>query len=190
MNGLFGWCLVFLAALPFTNALAQAELSPDRPLPNKDARRALAQGYAKAFIEVDRQIPQLSPTQVAWLKAEYHEEIAAAGNRFTKRALAAMNSLEYQIHVVKPKTGEIVAALLQITTIGPQSKSTEVALWASVASMLIDNQYWQAVGSLVDRKIIQPRIGHVDSYYSQNYALQAQNILSRIVVPHIDGRLP
>jgi hypothetical protein len=189
MRRFLGWCLGLSAALLSVGVFAQAELAPDKPLPNAELRRALAKKYAATFAQLDRQIPQLSPRQETWLKGEYHEQIAAAGNRYTQRALAAMNSPEYQIYVAKPKTGEIAAVMSRIAS-GTQNKAAEIALWTTAAYMLIDYEYWQAVGSLVDRKTIQPKIGHVDSYYHQNYALQAQGILSKIVVPYIEGRLP
>lgn len=189
MSRFLGWGLGLSAALLSITAFAQAELAADKPPPNSEVRRALATRYAATFTQLDRQIPQLSPTQETWLKGEYHDQIAVAGNRYTQRALAAMSSPEYQIYVAKPKTGEIASVMSKIAS-GTQSRTAEIALWATAANMLIDYQYWQAVGSLVDHKTIQPKIGHVDSYYHQNYALQAQGILSKIVVPYIEGRLP
>ncbi len=117
------------------------------------------------FIALDRQIPTLSPSQEKWLRTEYHEEIAAAGNRFTPRALAAMDSIEFQIHIAKPRNGELIGALTQIANGTARDRSHEVALWASVSDWLIDYQYWQAVNALVIRGTVQKNIGHVDSLY-------------------------
>lgn len=189
MSRILRWYLGFTVALLSFNVFAQAELASGKPLPNADLRRALAKNYAATFAQLDRQIPLLSPAQETWLKGEYHEEIAINGNRYTQRALAAMNSLEYQIYVAKPMTKEIAAVMSRIGS-GIQNRAAEIALWTTAANMLIDNGYWQAAGNLVDRKIIPPKIGHVDSYYQQNYVIQAQEILSKIVVPYLEGRLP
>lgn len=189
MSRILCWYLGFSVALFSFNVFAQAELAPGKPLPNSELRRALAKNYAATFAQLDRQIPQLSPAQETWLKGEYHEEIATNGNRYTQRALAAMNSPEYQIFVAKPMTKEIAAVMSKIGS-GIQNRAAEIALWTTAANMLIDIRYWQAVENLVDRKMIQPKIGHVASYYQQNYVTQAQEILSKIVVPYLEGRLP
>jgi hypothetical protein len=169
---------------------ALAQLGPNDPLPNAQIRRSLAKQWASLFVALDRQIPTLSPSQERWLKTEYHEEIAAAGNRFTSRSLAAMDSIEYQIHIIKPRNGELVGALTQIANGSIRDKSQEVALWATVSDWLIDYQYWQAVNTLVKRGTVQKKIGHVDTLYFENYTFQARSVLSKIVVPHLEGRLP
>jgi hypothetical protein len=178
--------MLMLSAAP--SALAQ--LGPNDPLPSTQARRSLAKQWASWFVALDRQIPTLSPSQEKWLKTEYHDEIAAAGNRFTARALAATDSIEFQIHIVKPRNGELVSTLTQIASGAARDKNQEVALWASVSDWLIDYQYWQAVNTLVKRGTVQKKIGHVDSLYFENYTLQARAVLSKIVVPHLEGRLP
>jgi hypothetical protein len=173
-----------------SGALAQSGLGPSDPLPNALARRSLAREWASWFAALDRQIPTLSPSQEAWLKAEYHDEIAAAGNRFTARAGAAMGSLEYQIHLVKPRTAELVKVLTHIADGNVRDKNQEVALWTLISAWLIDYEYWQAVDTLVERGAVQKQIGHVDSLYFANYTLQAKDVLSKIVIPHLEGQLP
>lgn len=86
-------------------------------------------------------------------------------------------------------TKEIIAVMSKIGD-GVQNRATEIALWTTAANMLIDIRYWQAVETLVEHKIIQPKIGYVDSYYQQNYVIQAQEILSKIVLPYLEGGLP
>lgn len=173
-----------LISLLSTGVLSQTELAADKPLPNDEIRRALAKKWVAAFSQVDHQIPALSPSQEAWLKGELNQQI------ITKRSLAAMDSLEYQIYIAKPRTAQIVAALAQIASSEGKSKATEIALWATVANKFIDYAYWQALANLVERKQIDRKIGHVDNFYHQNYMLQASDILSKIVIPYVEGRLP
>lgn len=186
--------LVGIAALMVLIAppavLAQSGLGPSDPLPNALARRSLAREWTSWFTALDRQIPTLSPSQEAWLKAEYHDEIAAAGNRFTARAGSAMESLEYQIFLVKPRTAEFVKVLTLIADANVRDKNQEVALWTLVSTWLIDYEYWQAVDELVERGTVQKQIGHVESLYFANYTLQAKDVLSKIVIPHLEGQLP
>jgi hypothetical protein len=141
-------------------------------------------------MDLDRQIPDLSPSQEEWLRSEYRQQIASAGGRYTARALAATNSLEYQIFITKPRGKEMINALTQIAASRVRDKNQEVALWALIANGFIDYEYWQAVANLVDRGTVQRRIGHVDSLYSENYTLQAKAILSKIVISHLKGQLP
>lgn len=190
MNAVLRILLLLIVASLGSKVCAQAVANLDPSLSTVENRRAMAQDFAKSFGELDRQVPQLSPSQRAWLKVEYDDEIASAGNRYTKRAITAMDSLEYQLHVVKPRTAEILEILSRITEASRKSKSVEVALWALLIHHLMDYQYWQAVASLVERKAIQEKIGNVQSYYFQSYTLQAQNLLSRIVIPHLQERLP
>jgi len=190
MNSVIRILLLSIAASLGSQVYAQASANVDRSLPTVENRRAMAQDLAKSFGELNQQVPQLSPSQRAWLKAEYDDEIAGAGNRYTKRAIAAMDSLEYQLYVVKHRTAEILETLSQIIEASRNSKPVEVALWALLVNQLIDYKYWQAVTSLVERKTIQAKIGNVQSYYFENNTLQAQNLLSRIVIPHLQGRLP
>lgn len=183
-----GLVVLILSAAP--SALAQAGLGPDDALPNSEVRRSLAKQWASWFAALDRQIPTLSPSQEKWLKTEYHDEIAAAGNRYTPRAIAATDSLEYQIYLVKPRNGELLSVLTQIANGTARDKNHEIALWASISAWLIDYQYWQAIITLVKRGTVQKKIGQVDSLWFENYALQAKAVLSKIVVPHLEGRLP
>jgi hypothetical protein len=190
MSHLLLWCFALFVIFTAASVFGQDDLAPDKPLPNSDVRRALAKKLSIVFLQLDRQIPRLSPNQQDWLKSEYHDQIAAAGNRYTQRAIAATKSKEYQISIAKARTKELSTVLSRIASGEAQTKAGEMALWAAAANLLIDYEYWQAIGDLVDSKAIQPRIGHVDSYYFQNYVLQAQRIFSRIIVPYIDGRLP
>ena len=191
MQKLFMQGLVTLALLfSSLSALAQDGLALDAPPPSADVRRTIAKQFASEFIALDRQIPTLSPSQALWLKTEYQGEIASAGNRYTHRALAATHSLEYQIFIVKPRNAEIIETFTRIATGNVRDKNHEIALWSSAANWFIDYQYWQAVKMLVERGAVQKKIGHLDDLYFENYTLQAQALLVKIVIPHLEGQLP
>ena len=181
------WLMIFL--IP-ASALAQGELGPDAPLPSVEARRSLAAKLASSFVELDRQIPPLSPSQERWLQTEYKDQIAAAGGKYTERALTATRSLEYQISLVKPRNAEIIGALTQLSSRQPRDKNQEVALWTAISGWFVDAQYWYAVRTLVDSGRVRNKIGHVESLYFENYTLDAQGILNKIVIPHLLGQLP
>ena len=183
--------LVTLALLFSTlSVLAQDGLALDAPPPSGDVRRTIAKQLASEFMTLDRQIPTLSPSQARWLQTEYKDEIAYAGNRYTPRAIAAMDSLEYQIFIVKPRNAAILETFTRIATGNVQDKNHEIALWSSAASWFVDFQYWQAVKRLVERGAVQKKIGHVDDFYFENYTTQAQAVLLKIVIPYLEGRLP
>ncbi len=191
MCKLFYRYLAWSALLLFPLAtLAQTKLEPISSPPTADARRAIAKEWSSLFMTLDHQIPTLSPTQERWLKTEYHNQIADAGNRYTDRALAARDSLEYQIFIVKPRTTEIVKVFSQIASGKVRDRNHEIALWSSAANMFVDYGYWQALKNLVDRGTVQNKIGHVDDFYFENYTLQAQIFLSSIIIPYLENRLP
>ncbi|GAB1231930.1 hypothetical protein UT4_03960 [Ferrigenium sp. UT4] len=186
IQGLVALALLFSSLY----ALAQDDLALDAPPPSGDVRRTIAKQLASEFAALDRQIPTLSPSQERWLLTEYQGEITAAGNRYTPRALAATDSLEYQIYIVKPRNAAIVETFTRIATGNVRNKNHEIALWSSAASWFVDYQYWQAVKRLVEQGTVQKKIGHVDDFYFENYTLQAQALLLKIVIPHLEGRLP
>jgi hypothetical protein len=49
---------------------------------------------------------------------------------------------------------------------------------------------WQSVRVLVDKKVVGEKIGHVDKFYFENFVLQAQGILEKVVIRYLDGTLP
>jgi hypothetical protein len=58
---------------------AAGELAPDASVMNGAARRAFAQDLSVVFATLHLQIPELSPSQQAWLKREYDDQIGGAG---------------------------------------------------------------------------------------------------------------
>jgi hypothetical protein len=179
--------LVILMLIVSPSTFSQTERN-DPPL-GAQARQSLARQMVSWFIALDNQIPNLAPSQEQWLQVEYYDVLAAEGNRFTARSMAARDSVEFQVHVVKPRNLEFVRALTRIAGGAGIDRNQEVALWASVSEWLINYQYWQSVNDLVKRGLVQKKIGHVESLYFENYTLEARNILVRIVVPHLEGRL-
>ena len=171
-------------------AFGAGELGPDEPPPNGAARRDLARDWLRVFSSLNSQIPDLSPSQREWLRREYDDQISTAGGRYTARALAAMDSLEYQLSIAKPHVSGLVNALSTLTSASPASLDREVALWTFVAYSLIDKGFWQSIQELIRRKVVGRRIGHVEDLYYENYVLQAQGILAKVVIPHLQGQLP
>ena len=51
--------------------------SSERWADSRDSRRTQASEWLREISDLDRQIPTLSPTEEAWLKIEYDDEIAA-----------------------------------------------------------------------------------------------------------------
>lgn len=151
------WLLTSLIVL---GAFAQSVLGPADPPPAAETRRSLATEWASSFAALDRQIPSLSPSQEQWLQTEYHDQIAVAGNRYTRRSMEASKSIEYQISVIKPRNAEIINTLNVIATGGIRDKNDEVALWAVVSARFID------------------------------FTLCAEGILQKIIIPHLLGHLP
>ncbi|MCZ6593018.1 MAG: hypothetical protein O7B98_18030 [Alphaproteobacteria bacterium] len=170
--------------------LASGELAPGAPLPNSEARQSLAKKWAAEFVALDQQIPSLSPSQQEWLNREYYQELASVENRHTARSVAATNSIEYQIHIAKPITEELVKIFSRIASGNLSDRKYEMTLWTTVMDRFIDVDYWQAVTNLVSRGVIQKTVGHVDSLYSENFSLQAQEILSKILIPYLQDQLP
>jgi hypothetical protein len=183
--------LAVVALLGLTSAsFAAGELAPDAPLMNGPARRAFAQDLSVDFSTLNSQIPELSPSQQAWLKREYDEQITEAGGRYTKRALSAMDSVEYQLRVAKPHASELLKALNLLSSATELTPDHEVALWSLVAYYVMDKRFWQSVDNLVRRGVVDRKIGDFDSFYFENYGLLAQGILSKIIIPHLQRELP
>ncbi len=185
-------CFITGVALACVTSVSSAagELASDRAVPSGVYRHQLASGWRTDFSSLNSQIPNLSPTQKAWLKLEYDDEIAAAGNRFTSRAISATHSLEYQLRVAKPHLAELEKVLSILASDPPDDLDKQVELWVIIAHSFMDKGFWQSIEALRDRKLITEKIGHVDSFYYENYVLQAQTILMRIVIPHLQGDLP
>jgi hypothetical protein len=178
--------IVGLASASF----AAGELAPGTPPMNGAARRALAQELSVVFSTLNSQMPELSPSQQSWLKREYDLQIAEAGGRYTKRALSAMDSVEYQLRVAAPHASQLLRVLNLLSSDTQLTPDDEAALWSFVTYSLMDKMFWQSVDNLVQREVVDRKIGHFDGLYFENYVLLAQEILSKIVIPHLQRTLP
>jgi hypothetical protein len=110
--------------------------------------------------------------------------------RYTKRALSAIDSVEYQLRVAKPHASDLLQALDLLSSDTNLSLDEEVTLWSFVAHSVMDRMFWQSVDILVQNGFVDRKIGHFDSFYFENYVLLAQGILSKIIIPHLQRELP
>lgn len=150
-------------------------------------RQRQARNWLAAFAKVEREVPTLSPREEAWLKAEIDDELARNDNRYTKRALAAMDSREYDIRVVRAVLPSLTVALSQLTRVD-LTQQAEAVRWAQVASKTLDPLFWQAIDNLVRRKIVSPDINGVSEGYLENHAGWASALLSQFVIPFLSRR--
>jgi hypothetical protein len=103
----------------------------------------------------------LSPAEQPWLKTEVDDEISNAGNKYTKRALDAMEGREFSIRVVRSRLGSIIDVLRQLSDATLLEQKAEVRLWTNLVAMYLDNELWQSVTTLVKLRIINPDIDGV-----------------------------
>jgi hypothetical protein len=150
-------------------------------------RQRQARNWLAAFTKIDREVPTLSPSEQAWLKSEIDDELARNGNRYTKRAIAAMNSREYDIRVVRAALPDLTVALSQLTR-AAITQQAEVVRWAQVAARTLDPLFWQAIDNLVRRKVVSPEINGVSEGYLENHAGWSSALLSQFVIPFLSRR--
>ena len=182
--------LAIALTFPLTAFPQVGSLWEDKPLLDRSGRKALASDWRAQFAKLDAQVASLSPTQQAWIAKEYEDEIRNAGNRYTRRALAAMESLEYQLYIAKPRLTEINRLLVALSESAVPDQKTEIALWTQLAYQLADKSLWQAVENLVQRKAIDRKVNGFESYYLENHVLRGQMILGRFALPYLQGLLP
>lgn len=180
----------FFLTFPMSAFPQVGSLWADKPLLDRAGRKALASDWKTTFANLDAQIPSLSPSQRAWILKEYEEEIRNAGNRYTRRAIAVTESLEYQLYVAKPKLAEINRILSALSGGAMRDQRTEIALWTELAFQLIDKSLWQAIENLVQRKTLDRKVNGFESHYFENHVLWGQMVLARFTIPYLEGRLP
>lgn len=178
---------VLIAATP-VRAVAQSAppargTSYEERWSTSSARRVRAAELLTTFRRIDRELPTLSPSEALWLKTEYDDELAQAGNRFTARSLAVLDSREYQIRVVRRAVAPMLNTLAALASEGPIDSSSEARLWTIVAVGLIDQQLWQSVGRLVKLGLVGPEINGFTGLYFESHSLLAREILGRVVIP-------
>jgi len=146
-----------------------------------------AHEWLEGFKRLDQEIPTLSPREREWLEREYDNQVASG--RFTPRALAAMDSPEYQKRIARERLDRILFALGVLVNAGNLPAETEVKAWVELASGMMDPELWQAVTALVERKAVSSEINGVKQFYLENHVGWAQGVLNRVVVPYFAGRL-
>ena len=174
--------LVLLILVPPLMAQYIEPWCASRELRKKEASKLLTQ-----LSEMDKQVPVLSPAEQKWLDGETN-----SGNGIiTARVLRAMDSREYDISTAKSQFGLLLPDLQLLSQQKTGSCKDEVLLWAKVASRLPDAGFWQAVESLVRRKIISKKsadeFGH--SFLAGNAALRSQAMLNGVVIPYLQGTM-
>jgi len=148
-----------------------------------------AQKELKEFRKLNAQIPTLSPAEQSWLWTEYDDEIARAGNRWTKRALAATNTKEYDLRLAKPHVEQIIKVLSQLSRPSISDQRSKVILWAKLASLYMDYGFWQAIEGLVQKGIVDKKINGREYGYYINHAEWARGIINVIVIGYLNGNL-
>jgi hypothetical protein len=159
---------------------------------DKAARQNQARQWRDEFVRLNAEVPTLSPEEQRWLKTEVDDTIAAAGGTYTTRALAAMDSREYQVSITKAHLQRIIAAANQILSAGTsRNERAEAVQWLRLASLFIDKTFWQAIDGLVERKIVSSKINGLSGLYYENHVLRAQQIINGLIEGYVvSGSLP
>ena len=179
-------CLTFSHSTSAEKPAWQAFVDAD-PL-TAAQRQELAQKWAAGFNQLNDAIPTLSPSEKAWLKREYDDQIASG--KFTGRSLSAMNSREYNIRLAKRFASNNVELIGAIAGGKFTDRRKEALLWAAIADNLLDREYGQAILELVDLNVISKSVLEWENYYIENQQLQGQFILNRLVIPFLAGTQP
>lgn len=67
--------------------------------------------------------------------------------------------------------------------------SDESALWARVAELIADLEFWQAIVKLRDLKVVRAaEINGVKEHYFENHVGWAQAVLRKIVIPALERK--
>jgi hypothetical protein len=158
---------------------------------SRESRRAQSKEWLEEIAKIERQIPTLSPTEKEWLRIEVDEEIARAGGRSTARSNVAERSREGLSRSTKPVAGAMVSILEALSTPSAAlSESTEVVLWARLASIGLSNNFWADIARLGELGVLErtpsPILLGAADYQDQllrTWAFRAVGILRQIVLP-------
>jgi len=152
------------------------------PGAHTDAERDQVAAYlVTVFSKLDNAIPTLSPTEAAWLKTEYDDQLAANNDTFTTRAATASGSIEMAKRTAKQQTDRIVA------TAGIISKyqykfDYELSEWARLTSMIIDVSYGWKVEQLQKANVItESAMPRPAMYYKENMTIFGQCLLNDVI---------
>jgi hypothetical protein len=181
-------CLILLAFILF-NSTSIAGGWVNEYWKNVKSRQQMAKNWLEEYQKLYDQIPNLSPREQEWLKTEYDDEIANAGGHYTKRALEASNSREYQISVSKLRLLHILNILNSLSHKYYKNQKEEVELWTKLASAFIDRELWQATDKLVGLGIVDKNMSEIKDPDFENHVLWANQILYEIVIKYFRGEL-
>jgi len=169
---------LFLLLVLFSSVLAQ-NIEPW--CANRELRMKEASSLHDTISAMDKQVPYLSPAEQRWLDGE----LSSGNGQFTPRVLKAMDSREHDISTAKSGFALLIIPLNNLRSLKLPCKD-EVLLWTEVASRLPDNDLWQSINSLVNRKLISKQSA---SFLAANATLRSQVILNGVVIRYLRGEL-
>ncbi|NKL94185.1 hypothetical protein [Rhizobium leguminosarum] len=144
-------------------------------------RDLVADYILSTFGQIDAKIPTLSPSEANWLKMEYDDQLAAHGNRWNERSLAATASLEYAKKAAKDQTQGIIATAGAIKDY-KLGTGLEVDAWAKLDAVIIDVHYAQNIVKLKDAGLLaESDLPRPSQYFQQNMTLFGQCILRDVI---------
>lgn len=158
-----------------------------------DSRRAQAAEWLREVSRMESQIPTLSPSEQAWLKVEYDDEIARNGA--TPRANRARHGREGALRFAKPAAARMLAILEQLSSRETLASRREVTLWSELAYLGLGQNFWGDITTLGDLGVLsrspQSRVGTGGLPGYQDvlhgiWAARAQDILRSIVLPFVE----
>jgi hypothetical protein len=182
MTFLFIFVLFFLSSANAKNTFWMGDP------PNQEIRQNQAAKWLNCFLKVQEQIPTLSPAEKRWLEVEVDNELAKG--TYTQRAMAAMESREYNIRVARSHIERIISTLTLLSKNKLVEKNREVIAWARLVNHFLYYEFWQSLSDLVDRKIIDKEICGYTHVYFINFATQAREIIRRVITHHLYRTLP
>ena len=187
--GLKSMGLTTLIMLLFSLAYAGSTFFWGDP-PNRKVRQAQASDWLSCLKKLENQIPTLSPAEKRWIETEYDKKLEREKYRkLTLRASAAMDSKEYHIRLTRSHIGELINTVTLLADNKPIERNKEVEAWAVLAHQFINGEFWRSISVLVERKIIDKKICDYEALYFENFVLQAQAIIQRVIISHLEGSL-
>ena len=157
------------------------------------SRRAFAKKLVGEIAALEAEIPTLSPSEEAWLKVEYDDEVAQ-GRSGSMRAMNAFWSKEGLSRSAKADIRSFLLVLERLASPTTLSEREEVALWGKVAAVEVDQFVWSHILGLGDFKVLSrsPGASKIDVGYGELYiqvwAIRGGQILNDVVLPYLDKR--
>lgn len=163
---------------------------------NREQRVELAKRLRNNLVKLREGLPTLSPEQRRWLESESKAAEAARQTGAASRYLSLLDSYELNLDRSNKSLDLILQAVDEILkpSVPPRE---EVLHWSVVASAYMSRDFWQQLHKVADR-------GHLDvdllnfvngtsrdlELNVANASVYSQRVLTRIVIPFLDGTLP